>query len=353
MPGGILVFFPSYDSMDTMLTRWRQTKLMEKLLALGGEALVEPKGTSGGNQKSAASARTSRGPTKEEFRGREEEESNQAAEEQQLKDMVSQLDRVLSSRRRCMVFAVFQGKISEGIDFKDTRGRVIIVTGKSHGMSRAVFSSERGAGIPFAPMKDPWVVLKRQYLDERQHAIESNAVLNAKFTANEKLNGGNWYLQSASRAVNQVSAPPCSPSVCLLTAVDSQALGRIIRHSRDWGAIFLLDERFVELSSFVELSAQKESAQVRECESIESTEQMDPSAAPAFCGYEARSPWIPVLCCTRVERSIAESLAVCFARIFSGKGVSKALVRMFVTLCPHRSGQWRGRRLLPKQRSHW
>lgn len=41
-----------------------------------------------------------------------------------------------------------------------------------------------------------------------------------------KLTGQMWYQQSASRAVNQ-------------------ALGRVIRHKYDWGAIFLLDERYV------------------------------------------------------------------------------------------------------------
>lgn len=40
------------------------------------------------------------------------------------------------------------------------------------------------------------------------------------------LTGQMWYQQSASRAVNQ-------------------ALGRVIRHKNDWGAIFLLDERYV------------------------------------------------------------------------------------------------------------
>jgi Helicase C-terminal domain len=52
------------------------------------------------------------------------------------------------------------------------------------------------------------------------------------------LTGQSWYTQSASRAVNQ-------------------AIGRVIRHQKDWGAIFLLDDRFMpdkqasQLSSWV------------------------------------------------------------------------------------------------------
>lgn len=41
----------------------------------------------------------------------------------------------------------------------------------------------------------------------------------------QKLTGNNWYVQQASRAVNQ-------------------AIGRVIRHRHDYGAIILLDERF-------------------------------------------------------------------------------------------------------------
>ena len=47
------------------------------------------------------------------------------------------------------------------------------------------------------------------------------------------LSGSSWYMQSASRAVNQ-------------------SLGRIIRHKNDWGAIFFLDNRSV--FHFLELS---------------------------------------------------------------------------------------------------
>jgi regulator of telomere elongation helicase 1 len=41
----------------------------------------------------------------------------------------------------------------------------------------------------------------------------------------EKFTGQDWYSQQASRAVNQ-------------------AVGRVIRHRHDWGAIILCDERF-------------------------------------------------------------------------------------------------------------
>lgn len=52
-----------------------------------------------------------------------------------------------------------RGKVAEGVDFSDNKGRIVIVT-----------------GIPFAPYMDPWVVLKKQYLDEK-------AIQRSKMTA--------------------------------------------------------------------------------------------------------------------------------------------------------------------------
>uniref|UniRef100_A0A4W3IMT6 Regulator of telomere elongation helicase 1 n=1 Tax=Callorhinchus milii TaxID=7868 RepID=A0A4W3IMT6_CALMI len=92
-------------------------------------------------------------------------------------------------------YAVCRGKISEGLDFADINGRGVMVT-----------------GLPFPPRMDPRVVLKMQFLDEMR--------------AKRYLSGQQWYRQQASRAVNQ-------------------AIGRVIRHRDDYGAIFLCDHRFM------------------------------------------------------------------------------------------------------------
>lgn len=91
-------------------------------------------------------------------------------------------------------FAVCRGKVSEGLDFADANGRAVIIT-----------------GLPFPPSMDPKVILKRQFLDEQKTP--------------DSLSGQVWYRQQASRAVNQ-------------------AIGRVIRHRNDYGAILLCDERF-------------------------------------------------------------------------------------------------------------
>ncbi|KAL2904786.1 Regulator of telomere elongation helicase 1-like protein [Bienertia sinuspersici] len=96
-------------------------------------------------------------------------------------------------------FAVCRGKVSEGLDFADHYGRAVVVT-----------------GLPFALRTDPKIRLKREFLDE--HAWDKNA-------GHKPLTGEAWYDQQASRAVNQ-------------------AIGRVIRHRHDYGAIIFCDERF-------------------------------------------------------------------------------------------------------------
>lgn len=100
-----------------------------------------------------------------------------------------------NSRGACFM-AVCRGKVSEGLDFADMNGRAVIVT-----------------GLPFPPLKDPRIVLKKKYLEEQRSKD------------NEFLSGDEWYSLEASRAVNQ-------------------AIGRVIRHKNDYGAILLCDTRF-------------------------------------------------------------------------------------------------------------
>uniref|UniRef100_A0A672UHH9 Regulator of telomere elongation helicase 1 n=1 Tax=Strigops habroptila TaxID=2489341 RepID=A0A672UHH9_STRHB len=94
--------------------------------------------------------------------------------------------------------AVCRGKASEGLDFADRNGRGVIIT-----------------GLPFPPRMEPRVVLKMQFLDEMRRSGAGS----------QYLSGREWYNQQASRAVNQ-------------------AIGRVIRHRQDYGAIFLCDQRF-------------------------------------------------------------------------------------------------------------
>lgn len=116
----------------------------------------------------------------------------------------------ISNGKGSVFFAVCRGKVSEGLDFANSRGRAVIIT-----------------GIPYPPVKDPKVILKRQYLDDlrKTGGREGEGIIS----------GDEWYHQQASRAVNQ-------------------AIGRVIRHRHDYGAILLFDDRFASSRSLGQLS---------------------------------------------------------------------------------------------------
>ncbi|XP_010249778.1 PREDICTED: regulator of telomere elongation helicase 1 isoform X2 [Nelumbo nucifera] len=114
-----------------------------------------------------------------------------------------------TSTSGAIFFAVCRGKVSEGLDFADHAGRAVIIT-----------------GIPFALRTDPKVRLKREYLDHQAQSQKRDFKV---------LTGEEWYCQQALRAVNQ-------------------AVGRVIRHRHDYGAIIFCDERFAHQSRQCQMS---------------------------------------------------------------------------------------------------
>ncbi|XP_037589851.1 regulator of telomere elongation helicase 1 isoform X2 [Cebus imitator] len=164
VPCGLLVFFPSYPVMEKSLEFWRARDLARKIEALK-PLFVEPR-------------------SKVSF----------------SETISAYYERVTAPGSTGAAFlAVCRGKASEGLDFSDTNGRGVIIT-----------------GLPYPPRMDPRVVLKMQFLDE----MKGQGGAGGQF-----LSGQEWYRQQASRAVNQ-------------------AIGRVIRHRQDYGAVFLCDHRF-------------------------------------------------------------------------------------------------------------
>ncbi|XP_033607674.1 regulator of telomere elongation helicase 1 homolog isoform X3 [Cryptotermes secundus] len=173
VPHGILVFFPSYPVLYKCRDEWQQSGLWSKVAA-HKPIFVEPRSRDG-------------------FHSTISEYYNKVQDP--------------ATRGACFM-AVTRGKVSEGLDFMDVNGRAVIVT-----------------GLPYPPLMDTYVKLKRSYLRENQGKNGTQCL-----TADE------WYLLEATRAVNQ-------------------AIGRVIRHKDDYGAILLCDQRFQGLSFKAALSS--------------------------------------------------------------------------------------------------
>ncbi|XP_067564848.1 regulator of telomere elongation helicase 1 isoform X12 [Pseudorca crassidens] len=185
VPHGLLVFFPSYPVMEKSLEFWRAHDFARKLEALK-PLFVEPR-TKGGFSEGDfwGLAQGGEGP------GR--------ADQPPLPGDGGFLH---ESRRP----RVQWGHLPGCVPGEDANGRGVIVT-----------------GLPYPPRMDPRVVLKMQFLDEMKG--QNGARDQPPALALQFLSGHDWYRQQASRAVNQ-------------------AIGRVIRHRHDYGAVFLCDHRF-------------------------------------------------------------------------------------------------------------
>ncbi len=173
VPFGVLVFLPSYAFMEKLINRMKITGLYEQLGA-SKRIFIEP-----------------RSAQLKEFENlmRKYYECISACK------TGAEIFGKNSTINGAIFFAVYRGKISEGLDLADENCRAVIPV-----------------GIPYPAVNDQKVKLKRDFND-------------AKSRQKGLLNGQLWYETQAFRALNQ-------------------ALGRCIRHRFDWGAIILLEQRF-------------------------------------------------------------------------------------------------------------
>jgi fanconi anemia group J protein len=185
-PFGILCFFPSYALLEKVLERMQRTGKYKELLQFK-EIVIEPRsGPAEDFEKIIKHYYKTISDCKKSSTGL---------------TTVSNRTGITGS----IFFAVYRGKVSEGLDFADENARVVI-----------------NVGIPYPAFKDPRVTLKKEYNDRNC----KNGSL---------LPGMQWYETQAFRAMNQ-------------------ALGRCIRHRNDWGAVIFLDQRFTTQRNIQKLS---------------------------------------------------------------------------------------------------
>ncbi|CAN0502629.1 unnamed protein product, partial [Ectocarpus sp. 12 AP-2014] len=109
VPGGILVFFPSYGLMDKMHDRWEVvTGLLQALQEIKG-VYLEPRGQGKID-----------GVLAQYYEDIAAAKENQSSKENQYYS---------STRTGAMMLAVARGKVSEGIDFSDDAARMCVIVG--------------------------------------------------------------------------------------------------------------------------------------------------------------------------------------------------------------------------------
>ncbi|CAO3639856.1 unnamed protein product [Cunninghamella echinulata] len=176
VPFGVLCFLPSYSTLHKLINRWKSTGIYDQMESKK-KIFIEPQG------------------------------DNKAKFKAMLKKFYKTIEEVEDDymftndgNTGALFFAVYRGKISEGIDFTDNNCRTVIAV-----------------GIPYPSIKDSKISLKKKYNDDKKRQYPYRKIIS----------GNDWYTIQGFRAINQ-------------------ALGRCIRHKNDWGAIILLEERFIE-----------------------------------------------------------------------------------------------------------
>lgn len=138
------MFFPSYTWMDSLIERWKSTGVLEQLRLLAGHIIVEPKSSASKSVESVVGSKSEPKTGPGSFMTgtvlhskpmhsvgdtRKGDGNEKADGDDVMKGLVGQFDSVIAKHGTCILFAVCRGKVSEGIDFTDNKGRVVIITG--------------------------------------------------------------------------------------------------------------------------------------------------------------------------------------------------------------------------------
>lgn len=191
VPDGVVVFFPSYGYLDSVVTAWQASDSSsgEKTLWSRLEA------------KKAVFRETKGGSSDEVL----DQYSRAILDNDQPK-----------ATRGALLLSVVGGKMSEGINFSDRLGRCVIIVGLPY---PNINSPEWKARIEYIES-----ATTKRLLDDGT-STSSSAISKDKAVAQAKQVARDFYENACMRAVNQ-------------------SIGRAIRHRGDYAAIVLVDRRF-------------------------------------------------------------------------------------------------------------
>ncbi|KAF3934696.1 hypothetical protein ABW20_dc0105426 [Dactylellina cionopaga] len=183
IPNGVVVFFPSYSYLETVIKVWEGK--------VGGES------TAGQSSKSLY----------ENLQGKKavfREEKGSSSVDDILRDYASAID----SGKGALLLSVVGGKMSEGINFSDNLGRAVIMV-----------------GLPFPNVRSAEWKAKMEFVEQSMVERSGESGDRSKTLQAAKAAAQEYYENACMRAVNQ-------------------SIGRAIRHRNDYAVILLLDKRF-------------------------------------------------------------------------------------------------------------
>ncbi|KAL5323167.1 hypothetical protein ACEPPN_007695 [Leptodophora sp. 'Broadleaf-Isolate-01'] len=197
VPDGVVVFFPSYTSLSSIISRWE---------------VIPP---------SPLSTSSSSPPLQQQqsilTRLSLKKSLFQESKDTPVDTILASYASAISTGKGGLLFSVVGGKMSEGINFSDRLGRCVVIV-----------------GLPFPNVNSAEWKAKIEYIEsgtiERLSKDLTKAVLGEKLSKEEMIKRGKeeareFYESACMRAVNQ-------------------SVGRAVRHQNDYAAIVMIDRRF-------------------------------------------------------------------------------------------------------------
>jgi chromosome transmission fidelity protein 1 len=180
VPDGVVVFFPSYQSLADIIKRWQ---------------IITTSGT-----KSILERLESK---KALFR---------ESKDESVDTILSSYAQAIDTGKGGLLFSVVGGKMSEGINFSDALGRCVVIV-----------------GLPFPNINSAEWKAKISYIEnatiKRPTSANDNTLTMQQITAKAKEQAREFYENACMRAVNQ-------------------SVGRAIRHKGDFASVIMVDQRF-------------------------------------------------------------------------------------------------------------
>lgn len=135
----------------------------------------------------------------------------------------------IKTNRKAFLFCVMGGRFSEGVNFSDALARLVVVV-----------------GLPFPSINDKIFLLHKQYYDAVMRP-QTKTTTTEPATGGGESSGGRNTLgytreEQQQQPLKQQQHVDYGLLQCMTTV--NQTIGRAIRHSKDYAAILLLDERY-------------------------------------------------------------------------------------------------------------
>lgn len=219
VPRGVVVFFPSYQYVEALVRQWQQPGETTWIRLNAAKPIyVErrpppPTATSSHGHGHGHSHSHGHGHSDNPGAGSQNIWDSYCREVQQAQ--------ARGGTRGACLFSVLGGKLSEGINFSDDLARAVVVV-----------------GMPFPDTRDAVLQEKMRLYNALSATSTANAAT-AAATASSSTGA------AAAAAATSVAVSPTLPELLCMRTVN-QAIGRAIRHHRDFASVILIDHRYTQ-----------------------------------------------------------------------------------------------------------